>query len=106
MLRRPLNDASVIFKPCVIVSCNVTNQLRNIFPIWALGLYRRLVLLGHTRLPSSEPAAAAGATANGSSSSSKKGAAAAAAGGAVAAPGVGWLCAVSDFVSTKPQAAA
>lgn len=58
---------------------------RNIFPIWALGLYRRLVLLGHSRT-------SAAAAADGSK--------AAAAEGAVLAPGTAWLCAVSDFVST------
>lgn len=63
---------------------------RNIFPIWALGLYRRLVLLGHSRV--------AAAAANGSSGSNGR---AAAAEGAVLAPGTGWLCAISDFVSTS-----
>lgn len=48
---------------------------RNIFPIWALGLYRRLVLLGHGRLGGAAPAAD----------------------GVGVAPGRSWLCAVSDF---------
>lgn len=63
---------------------------RNIFPIWALGLYRRLVLLGHSRVSGAAAAAAAGG------GSSK----AAAANGSVLAPGTAWLCAISDFVST------
>jgi hypothetical protein len=67
---------------CVMIS-------RNIFPIWALGLYRRLVLLGHCRVSGAAAAAAGGS-----------GSQAAAADGSVLAPGTAWLCAISDFVST------
>ncbi|WIA35779.1 hypothetical protein OEZ86_004168 [Tetradesmus obliquus] len=73
----PQQHISGVFnRNCMITYANY----RNIFPIWALGLYRRLVLLGHTR---------------DSSSSSGQGDRA-------------WLCAVSDFwhnsqPSSKPS---
>uniref|UniRef100_A0A383VVZ0 Squalene cyclase C-terminal domain-containing protein n=1 Tax=Tetradesmus obliquus TaxID=3088 RepID=A0A383VVZ0_TETOB len=77
----PQQHISGVFnRNCMITYANY----RNIFPIWALGLYRRLVLLGHTRDSSSS-----------SSSSSGQGDRA-------------WLCAVSDFwqnskTSSKPN---
>jgi hypothetical protein len=80
----------------VTLALSLSHTPRNIFPIWALGLYRRLVLLGQTR---GTAAAAAAKGRNVSSNGSNK-AATAAAEGAVVAPGTAWLCCVSDFVST------
>ncbi|KAF8057901.1 GgCAS1 [Scenedesmus sp. PABB004] len=65
----PQQHISGVFnRNCMITYANY----RNIFPIWALGLYRRLVLLGEAR--DSGPA-----------------------GAPAGAPGRAWLCAVSDF---------
>lgn len=74
-VRRHINSTCVLLRCCCC---------RNIFPIWALGLYRRLVPLGHSR------------TSAAAADDSK----AAAANGAVLAPGTAWLCSVCDFVST------
>jgi hypothetical protein len=60
----PKNDATYLAPP-------PPSETRNIFPIWALGLYRRLVLGGAKRLaPEARPAPGEGA---------------------------GWVCAVSDY---------
>jgi hypothetical protein len=63
----PQQHISGVFnRNCMITYANY----RNIFPIWALGLYRRLVLGGAKRLPPGAPRPEGGA---------------------------GWVCAVSDY---------
>lgn len=85
----PQQHISGVFnRNCMITYANY----RNIFPIWALGLYRRLVLLGHTRVPPVHQ-----------QHSGSSAAGAAARGGAVLVPGTSWLCAISDFVSDGTQ---
>jgi len=85
-LQQVVTSSSDSYDDEVMEICCHCHQCRNVFPIWALGLYRRLVLLRDDRSPAAAAAAAGG---GGGSGSSREG---------QPPTGVSWLCAVSDFV--------